>query len=273
MKKNNQYLRDHHTSEHQSFKLGVALSGGGARGLAHAGALKAIDEAGLKIDVISGVSAGSIVAVLYAAGLKPDTILEMFKTATFFDLAELSVGKGGLLRIDKFVEFIMRCLGSIKTFEQLKIPTYIGVTNFDDAQPEVFSKGELAPVIQASCSIPVAIVPVRIGEKTYVDGGVLRNLPAWTIRKKCDKLIGISVSTVLKTKVAPTLISMALRSYSLLAKSNQAPDLELCDIPLKIDDVSRHGVFNLRELEDVYNSGYENMKNAIIANNLTTTNP
>ena len=267
-----QYLRDCNTALSRNFKLGVALSGGGARGLAHAGALKAIDDAGLNIDVISGVSAGSIVAVLYAAGIKPDAILEMFSAASFFDLAELSVGKGGLMRIDKFVDFIMRCLGKIKTFEQLRIPTYIGVTNFDDAQPEVFCKGEIAPVIQASCSIPVAIVPVRIGGNTYVDGGVLRNLPAWAIRDKCDKLIGISVSTVLKTKTAPTLIGMALRSYSLLAKSNQAQDLEMCDIPLKIDEVSRHGVFNLSELEEVYNSGYENMKKAIITNKLTTIN-
>lgn len=268
----NNYLRDLDISADQGFRLGVALSGGGARGLAHAGALKAIDDAGLKIDVISGVSAGSIVAVLYAAGLKPDTILELFCNASFFDFAELSMGKGGLMRIDRFIDLMMRCLGNIKTFEQLRIPTYIGVTNFDDAEPEVFCSGSLAPVMKASCSIPVAIVPVKIGDKTYVDGGVLRNLPAWVIREKCDKLIGISVSTVLKAKTPPTLIGMALRSYSLLAKSNQAQDLEMCDIPLKIDDVSRHGVFNLNELEEVFNFGYENMKKAIIANNLTTTN-
>ncbi|MDE7396754.1 MAG: patatin-like phospholipase family protein, partial [Muribaculum sp.] len=84
------------------YRLGVALSGGGARGFAHAGALKAIEEAGLKPDVIAGVSAGSVVAVLYAAGVSPDNILRLFSERGFSDFATIKPGAGGLFRADKF---------------------------------------------------------------------------------------------------------------------------------------------------------------------------
>lgn len=263
-----QFLRDDIKHDDRGFGLGVALSGGGARGLAHAGALKAIEDAGLKIDCIAGVSAGSIVAVLYAAGVKPESILEMFTCAGFFDLADLSVGKGGLLKIDKFINYVMRCLGKYKRIEDLRIPTYIGVTNFDEACPEVFCQGDIAPIIQASCSIPVAVVPVVINGTTYVDGGVLRNLPAWTIRDKCHKLIGISVSTVVPKKTPPTILGMAMRSYSLLAKSNQAQDLEICDMALKLDELAGRNVFDLRGLEQVYQIGYNDTKKALTQLNI-----
>ena len=92
------------------YKLGVALSGGGARGFAHAGALKALEEAGLKPDIIAGVSAGSIVAVLHAAGVSPENMLRLFSERAFTDFASLQLGSGGLFGIEKFKNFIMRAI-------------------------------------------------------------------------------------------------------------------------------------------------------------------
>lgn len=204
-----------------------------------------------------------MVAVLYAAGLRPEAILNIFSEARFLDLAEFTIGKGGILRIDKLENLISRCLGKYRRLEDLPIPTYIGVTNLYTGEPEVFSTGKIAPVVKASCSIPVAILPVEIGGTTYVDGGVVRNLPAWPIREKCDKLIGISVSTVLNKKPRNSLLGMAMRSYTLLARTNQAQDLAMCDLAVKMDSLNSHNVFDLRHLEDVYNLGYESMKAAL----------
>ena len=98
-------------SESQAhYKLGVALSGGGARGFAHLGALIAIEEAGLRPDIIAGVSAGSVVAVLYAAGIPPLKIAKIFARKSFRDLAEQSFGHGGLMKIDKFENLILKAL-------------------------------------------------------------------------------------------------------------------------------------------------------------------
>ena len=108
---------------HQSkqFKLGVALSGGGARGFAHAGALMAIEEAGLRPDVVAGVSAGAVIAVLYAGGVSPLRMADIFARTGFFDFAELSMGEGGFFKIEKFRNFIMRILGDKSRLEDLHL--------------------------------------------------------------------------------------------------------------------------------------------------------
>ena len=113
-------------SEHKKYKLGVALSGGGARGFAHVGALMAIEEAGLKPDIIAGVSAGSVVAVLYASGMPLPEIATLFDNKGFSDFVNMSMGNGGLMSIDKFKKFILQSIsryGSFKNLEDLNIPT------------------------------------------------------------------------------------------------------------------------------------------------------
>lgn len=256
--------------DQRPYRIGVALSGGGARGLAHAGALKAIEEFGLKPEVISGVSAGSIVAVLYAAGVKPERILDMFNFPKFNDFAELSWGGGGLFKIDKFINYITTALGKFKDLEQLRIPTSVCASNFEEGYPEAFTAGPIGPRIQASCSIPIAFPPVEIDGTKYVDGGVLRNLPAWAIRDKCRTLIGINVSPMRRKEMDKhSIFDVALRTYSLMAKSNLAQDIALCDVHIAIEGVSDHKVFDLKEVEKVYNTGYETARKALLDSNLT----
>lgn len=252
-------------SDHKpKYKIGVALSGGGARGFAHAGALKAMEEANLKPEIIAGVSSGSVVAVLYASGMSPENILKIFLDKKATDFVEFSFSRGSILKIDKFAQFIKENLSPAKTFADLKIPTYIGVTNMNDGIAEEFHEGDLVPVVQASCSIPISFAPVKIGDSQYVDGGVLRNLPAWTIRDKCQLLIGVNVSPLPKmTDDKPSLMDVALRTYQLMAKSNQAADMEMCDFVIQLHEISTHSVLSLNEIEKVYNSGYFHMRKAL----------
>lgn len=245
------------------YKLGVALSGGGARGLAHAGALKAIEEAGLRPDIIAGVSAGSIVAVMYSAGISPDRILELFSNGRFSDFAEFSIGKGGLLKMDRFIRVIAKSLGAYKRLEDLPIPTFIGTTDFDHGVAVEFHEGDISPIIKASCSIPVVFPPVSIGGTAYVDGGVLRNLPAWTIRDKCERLIGINVSPLGRVKTDPSIFEIAMRSYSLLAKANQKQDMDVCDLVVQTRELTHRKVFDLKEINKVFTSGYVNMRKTL----------
>ncbi len=247
------------------YKLGIALSGGGARGLAHAGALLAIEHAGLKPDIIAGVSAGAVIAVLYAAGVKPIRMAEMFSRRTFNDFSELGLGSGGVFKIEKFKNFILRSIGDYKNLEDLKIPTYIGATDLDNGQAIEFHDGEIGDRMIASCSIPVVFKPVNIDGVNYVDGGVLRNHPAWIIRDKCETLIGINVSPLrphLKKK--PSIIDTALRTYQLMAKANQAQDMKLCDISVMTDDIIDNKVFNLKHIKDVFMSGFYHTRDELI---------
>lgn len=251
------------SNEQRPYRLGIALSGGGARGFAHAGALKAVEEAGLKPDIIAGVSAGSIVAVLYSAGVSPENMLRLFSERGFSDFATLQLGSGGLFGIEKFKNFIVRAIGGERNLEDLPIPTYIGVTDLDRGEPFEFHTGPIGPRMMASCSIPIVFKPVKIDGTYYVDGGVLRNHPAWIIRDKCETLIGINVSPMRLTHKSNTLLGVALRSYSMMLKANQAEDMALCDISVQTPEISHYSPFNLKLIRNVYESGYMHMRRAL----------
>lgn len=244
-------------------RLGIALSGGGARGFAHAGALAAIEEAGHKPDILAGVSAGSIVATLYSAGIGPKQFLDIFSKKSFKKLVDFRPRGGGLFSMQPFKKFMERNLGGFQNLEDLPIPTYIGVTNFSEGIPEEFHTGSISESVLASCSIPITFPPVVINGTEYVDGGVLRNHPAWIIRDKCDYLIGVNVSPLTPKKRADSFLSVAMRTYNLWAKANQRDDMALCDLNIAPLEITHYGPFDLRYINNVYMSGYVHTRKAL----------
>ena len=203
------------------YKLGLVLSGGGARGFAHAGALQALEEVGLKPDIIAGVSAGSVVTAMYASGMAPEEIVKVFADAKFGDFAELGVPRDGFFSMDGFKKFLKK-------------------------------------------HIPFIFKPVRINGITYVDGGVLANLPAWALRDKCKYLIGINCSPMPRRGKPKSLMDIAHRTYDLLVKNNSQSQMQLCDLAISIDDIASYKVFNLKEIRRVFRSGYDNTLSAML---------
>ncbi len=249
------------------YKLGIALSGGGARGFAHAGALQALNEAGLKPDVIAGVSAGAVICALYASGIEPRAITSLFNEVKFSAVCEFSMKNGGFFKMTRFEKFLQKTLGNIRLIEELKIPTYICATDIDNGLAVAFNSGNLTKSVVASASIPILFQPVRIDGVNYVDGGVLHNLPAWAISGKCEKLIGINCSPLVHQKRKDSLIDVAHRTYSLMAKNNALHDMALCDLVIETKDIAHHRVFSMKEIERVYQSGYEAAMTALKQNN------
>lgn len=245
------------------YRLGVALSGGGARGFAHVGALKALAEAGMKPDVIAGVSAGAVAAVMYAAGVPLDEMLSLFTSTKFTDFARPSLIHGdGMFSLMRFKQFIEEATG-IDRLENLRIPTYVGVTDLDHGEPAEFHEGPLGERVVASCSIPIVFPPVEIDGIHYVDGGVLRNLPAWIIREKCETLIGINVSPLRTFEYKKSLLDIGMRTYNLMAKANQQQDMDICDHVIITPELIHYQVFNLKDIHKAYLSGYAAAHRAI----------
>ena len=251
------------TEGKRPYRLGVALSGGGARGFAHAGALKALEEAGLRPDVIAGVSAGSVVAVMYAAGVRPDDMLKVFQEGKFGDFARFSGRGGGLFRITRFRQHVMKQLNGIERLEDLHIPTYIGVTDIDNGVQAEFHEGSIGDIVQASCSMPIIFHPVTINGVKYVDGGVLHNLPSGILRDKCDFLIGLNCSPIRTEKPGNSILDIAMRTYVLMSKAQQADDIKLCDLQVEMSELSHYKVFNLKKINTVFLDGYVQMRSAL----------
>ncbi len=247
-------------SGHQRpYRLGVCLSGGGARGFAHIGAMRAMRELGLIPDIIAGVSAGSVVASFYSAGLLDDDardpLLEMFTDSRFREFAELHVPRESFFSLERFRRRLERII-PYRNVEDLPIKTVIGATDLDLGMKKAFTEGPLAERIVASCSIPIIFDPVTIDGHRYVDGGVLHNLPSWAIRHLCDRLIGINCSPMYQAPPPRTILGIAQRSYALMSKHNVIPDLELCDAVVNLTEVADHQAFDLKSLSLLVESGY-----------------
>lgn len=243
-------------TDKNTYNLGVALSGGGAKGFAHLGVLQALNEKGLYPDIISGTSAGAFAGVLYADGYKPEEIISFFKKKVFREFAEFAIPHGGIFKSEGFNTFLKKHLRA-KTFEGLKIPLYVVATDIEHGESHIFKSGPLIPAIVASCSVPIVFRPVEINDHHYVDGGLLKNFPVSTIRRDCNKIIGVNVSPITKSEFRSSIKFIAERSFHYMSGSNTLLDRNLCDYLIESASLSQYSMFDLDHVEDIFQAGYK----------------
>lgn len=237
------------------YKIGVALSGGGVRGFAHVGALRALEDVGIRPDIIAGVSAGSVVASFYASGMTADEIFELFGKVDFNDFLQVDISKSGLLKLDKFRKFLAKNL-PVDNIENLRIPTIIAATDIDNQQEMPFTTGNIAERVTASCSIPLVFRPVKIDGSYYVDGGVMHNLPSYYLRPICEKVIGINVSPSRLGPIKMNVRALAYRTYKIMTIRNVIADKKLCDLLVDILSIQHHSTFDMRAANKIAQKGY-----------------
>lgn len=240
----------------KQYNLGLALSGGGAKGFAHCGALKALEEFGLKPDIIAGTSAGAIVGALYAAGNTPVEIIKMFMGREFGSFVKMRIPINGFFDHSPFIRFLSENL-RVNDFGDLKIPLYVIASDLDNGRSVVFSEGILSKSLQASCSIPILFPPVEIDGVHYVDGGIFRNFPVVPIRSICDEVIGINVSPLVSDEYKQNILQIAQRSYHFMFKANSMEDRKLCDYLVEIQEAHHYSAFDLENIRKIFQAGYE----------------
>ncbi len=248
-----QYGEHIYATQKTPYRLGLAFSGGGAKALCHVGVLKAFEEHGIKPDVLAGVSAGAVVAALYADGYTPDSILKLSESLHITDVLRFDWNHGGFFSMDGFKAVLDSFLRADR-FEDLNIPLRVVATDLDRGQSVVFSTGSLVEALVASCSVPILFKPYTIEGINYVDGGVLQNLPAFAIRPLCKTLVGVSTGPVRTGPYDLSIPTIALRSYSLIFRNNATYAKELCDWviePAAINDYSGSDVDKYQQLFDI----------------------
>lgn len=198
----------------KQYDTGLVLSGGGARGFAHLGVIQALNEAGIYPDVISGTSAGAIIGVLYADGHTPTEILNLMNSGSRLDFMRPALPREGLLQINGIIKILKASLRS-KKFKDLSIPLFVAATDLNNGKAVYFSEGDIFDPVIASASIPVLFQPVKINDISYVDGGVLDNLPLKPIENNCRILIGSFVNPVGYIEKISGLINIAERTFML----------------------------------------------------------
>ena len=242
-------------SNHTTYKLGLALSGGGAKGFAHIGVFKLLEECGLMPDVIVGTSVGALMGALFADGYTADEIKELFSGREFSEFAQLQLPKSGLFDSKRFRHFLRRHLRA-KTFEELKTPLIVMATDLDNGESHEFRSGPIVEAVTASCSIPIIFSPVVINGVHYVDGGLFHNFPVSIIRDSCERVIGVNVSPLISQKYKQTIFHIAERSYHYMFRANTIEDREMCDVLIEAEEFGMYKTFDLENVDQISKIGY-----------------
>ena len=249
-------------------KLGLALSGGGALGFAHIGAIQALEEHGIKPDYISGSSMGAIIGVIYCAGYTPTEIMKVIKDEKLYKLEKLMSPKISLKRQGLSSHATLRTtlqeMLPHDCFDSLKIPFTVCVTNITSGKSEYYFSGKgLINWVVASASIPGVFEPVFVNDTAYVDGGVLNNLPAEILHNKgCDYIIGVDVLPFLDVQKS-SIMDIALWSIRLMQHSNTIDDSKYCNWLITSNAIKSYNEFDFDKYKEIYQYGYKAMTDYI----------
>jgi NTE family protein len=252
--------------------IGIAFGGGGTRGFSHLGALKAFEEAGIRPSIVSGTSAGSIVGVFVASGMRADDIMELVSKSKFIDYASVTLLTTGLFSLSNLGKLLERMLPA-KEFKDLKIPFYATATNLYSGKVEYLHDGPLVSAVEASCAIPIIFAPVMRSDQLYVDGGVLDSLPVMPLIGKCDKIIAVSAGTKDEIKKVGSLKDAGLRAFDLISYKEMNFAREHADLLLEPEGLGAYRTLDTRHSEEIYTLGYECAKKADLGGFLSEPKP
>ena len=240
-------------------KSGLVLSGGGARGVCHLGVIKALEEFGVKFDFISGTSSGAVISCLYSYGYKPDEILEIIKVTSFFKSLKIAWTWTGLLSLDGLRDLFLKYIPE-NSFDCLKIPVTLAVTEIKKGKIEYFSQGELIPPILGSCCVPAVFKPVQYMGGVYVDGGILDNLPVKAIHDKCDFIVGSHCKFITSEFDLKNFRSVIERSLLMAIHGNTMVSKTLCNVLIEPPEVGKYSGFDLSKASEIFDIGYQYTK-------------
>lgn len=250
-------------------RIGLALSGGGALGFAHIGAIQALEENGIYPNYIAGTSMGAIIGVLYAAGYKPAEILEIIHDKRFYQVKRLitlqsALSNLGMSKHDALHKALKELIPH-NSFEGLKIPFMACVTDIDAVEAEYIDRGDLlSEYVVASASIPGVFEAMKIGKTTYIDGGVLDNLPAKYLEEKgCRYIIGIDVLPKVENASRKNSIDVAIASIRAMQHLNSKPGIEACDWLINSYAILEYHEFSFEQYIEIYQYGYKAAKEYI----------
>jgi NTE family protein len=238
--------------------VGLILSGGGVRGMAHIGLLRALGEKGIEPTHVSGTSVGAIIGALYCNGNKTDDMLAFFRETPLFRYNFLTLNKPGLINTERYME-IFRAYFTEDSFEALQKSLYVTTTNLQKGRQEVFMAGPLIRPLLASAALPPVFSPVEINNCLHADGGIMDNFPSGILLGKCDYTIGSNVSALKKIErdAIRTSLQLANRTTALMIYAINKDKMASCDLLFEPSALDQIGVLDKSSLKKAYEIGYE----------------
>lgn len=241
-------------------KLGLTLSGGGFRGIAHLGIIQYLRELEIEIGAISGASAGALAGAFIAEGYTPEEILGFTKKESFFSYSNVSPGNGGLFSTEIFAKIVQKYIPH-DSFEGLKIPLFVSVSDLTNAESLIFNQGSLSFAIKASCCFPLVFHPVPYKNNSYLcDGGIMNNFPVEQIKATCFKSIGVNISPIDVMEGKPGYKDIIQRIIRIMTSSIKSNSAHTCDLYLEPHEINQFNTFEVKKLDEIFEFGYEYAK-------------
>jgi NTE family protein len=246
----------------QSKSLGLVLSGGGVRGMAHIGVIKAMEEFGLNAHIVAGSSVGALVGALYANGNTVGDMLRFFKETPLFKYNFFALAKPGLIDTERYID-IFKAYFPHDSFESLKKALFVVATNLELGEEEFITKGELIKPLLASAALPPVFSPVSYKGMLYADGGIMNNFPAEPVFDRAEYVIGSNVSLVskLQRKDLNNSIQLTGRVTGLMIYAINREKIAKCDLVFEPKELEKIGIFDRKGIEKAYALGYETAVN------------
>jgi NTE family protein len=237
--------------------IGLALGGGGARGIAHIAYIKALSEMGVTPSVISGTSSGAIAGAMYAGGMDAGSMVTAVQQAlgsirqnAFGYFKRAGTKAGGV--VSTAAKKTLQCMLPVKSFEDLAIPLRIVATNFHTLKERVFSEGDILGPLMASIAYPSVFLPQPMENGYYMDGGATNIVPFDVIRRECDVLIAIDVSVVRPNEYKPSTKNAVSATWAATQETLISLKLQQCPVELferpTFEDVATFEFFKFRSI-------------------------
>jgi NTE family protein len=214
-------------------RVGLALGGGAARGFAHIGVIQVLEEQGIRPDLVVGTSAGSVVAALYASGHTGAQLAALADGMDEATITDWAFPLRGAIRGEALAAYIRKNTGG-KSIEQMKLPLGVVATDLADGQPILFQRGDVGTAVRASSSVPAVFQPVKIGEREYVDGGLVAPVPVRFAKQMgAEFVIAVDISSPPDGAATGDAMRMLLQTFSIMGRSINNFELREADVVLR----------------------------------------
>ncbi|MEM7486365.1 MAG: patatin-like phospholipase family protein [Bacteroidota bacterium] len=244
--------------------IGLVLSGGGIRGMAHIGLIKAMREFDIEANTIAGSSVGALVGALYANGNSEKDMLEFFKQTPLFQYNFFAISKPGFIDTERYFD-IFKSYFPKNSFESLEKSLYVVATDLLKGKEKLFSEGELIRPLLASAALTPVFSPVEINGILYADGGIMNNFPKECVDDKTDFIIGSNVSIVgeLEKKHLKNSFQLAGRVTGLMIYASNNQKVKACDFYIEPKELETIGMLDKKGIEKAFTLGYDYASRAL----------
>ncbi|MCX8060294.1 MAG: patatin-like phospholipase family protein [Aquificaceae bacterium] len=236
-------------------KVNLALSGGAVRGVAHIGVIKALEELGLQVAKVSGVSAGALVGAFYCDGYTPQEMLKVVKSRDWLRYLKPVVPRLGLISLEGAEKYLRKML-SAENFEELPKKLTVGAEDIKSGSTLFFDRGYLLLPLLGSCALPGIFEPIKYKHYLLVDGGITNNLPVEPLLGEEGLLVGVDVNPNTPLEKVGNIFQILMRSFLLSVRSNVDKRRELCHVVIE-PDLQGYTPLSLLRVEEIYRLGYE----------------